>query len=348
MKGRERSKNNPREDKKSSSTRFSKKKGDGKFNSSNKDEKASKFGDRKFGSKTSNNEQSKFGRKKFNTQKRDDKPGSKFGDRNEQEYIPTKKYKSNSKKRVTDKTTKKGESDGTTRLNKYIANAGISSRREADVLIATGTVQVNGVVITEMGYKVKPGDKVVYAGEKIKNEKLVYLLLNKPKDHITTSKDPQNRRTVLQLVDKACKERIYPVGRLDRNTTGLLLLTNDGDLTKTLTHPKHGVKKIYHVVVDKALSKGDILQLQKGVKLEDGIVKADKASFIEGKSNRKEIGIELHSGKNRVIRRMMEALGYNVTKLDRVYFAGLTKKGIERGKFRFLSEKEVQYLKLQG
>jgi 23S rRNA pseudouridine2605 synthase len=232
------------------------------------------------------------------------------------------------------------------RLNKFIANAGICSRREADVLIQTGIVEVNGKIITEMGYKVKPTDEVKYDGSIIQTEKKQYVLLNKPKDFITTMDDPMGRRTVLQLVKNACKERIYPVGRLDRNTTGVLLFTNDGDLAKKLTHPRYEVKKIYHVELDKPIDFEHIDALLKGVELDDGdFVKADKAEVIKDTKNR-EVGVELHSGKNRVVRRMFESVGYTVTRLDRVKFAGLTKKDLPRGTWRHLTKKEVDFLRM--
>jgi 23S rRNA pseudouridine2605 synthase len=232
------------------------------------------------------------------------------------------------------------------RLNKYIANAGICSRREADELISAGFVQINEKVVTELGTRVMPKDKVKYKGKEIKPEKNVYILMNKPKDFITTVDDPRGRKTVMDLVRNACSERVYPVGRLDRMTTGVLLLTNDGDLAKKLTHPSHEVRKIYQVRTAENLSKGDLVKLATGVELEDGEVKADDVAFIDDKFN--EIGIEIHSGKNRVIRRMFEAVGHQVVKLDRVYFAGLTKKQLIRGKYRFLSPKEVQNLKMLG
>nr|WP_070138044.1 pseudouridine synthase [Crocinitomix algicola] len=232
------------------------------------------------------------------------------------------------------------------RLNKFIANAGICSRREADVMIQTGIVEVNGKIITEMGYKVKPSDEVRYDGSIIQTEKKQYVLLNKPKDFITTMDDPMGRRTVLQLVQNACKERIYPVGRLDRNTTGLLLFTNDGDLAKKLTHPRYEVKKIYHVELDKPISGEHTRALLTGVELDDGdFVKADKVEIIAETRNR-EVGVELHSGKNRVVRRMFEAIGFKVTRLDRVKFAGLTKKDLPRGKWRHLTAKEVDFLRM--
>lgn len=233
------------------------------------------------------------------------------------------------------------------RLNKFIANAGICSRREADVLIATGVVEVNGKIITEMGYKVKPGDEVKYDGATIRSEKKQYVLLNKPKNFITTMMDPQGRKTAYQLVANACKERIYPVGRLDRNTTGLLLFTNDGDLAKRLTHPRYEVAKLYHVETDKPIKQEHIEALKTGVELDDGaFVKADQVEFISESKNR-EVGIEIHSGKNRVIRRMFESIGYEVIKLDRVKFAGLTKKDLPRGTWRHLEENEISFLKMK-
>ncbi len=233
-----------------------------------------------------------------------------------------------------------------TRLNKYIANAGICSRREADVLIQSGIVEVNGKIITEMGYKVKPGDEVKYDGSLLQSEKKQYVLLNKPKDFITTMDDPMGRKTVLQLVKNACKERIYPVGRLDRNTTGVLLFTNDGDLAKKLTHPRYEVKKIYHVELDKPIIPEHVEALLTGVELDDeSFVKADKADILKD-SRMREVGIELHSGKNRVVRRMFESIGFTVTKLDRVKFAGLTKKDLPRGTWRHLTEQEVSFLRM--
>jgi len=259
-------------------------------------------------------------------------------------YPPRKdEFKSSSKPSLKEK---KVNDSGLIRLNKYIANAGICSRRDADVLIKSGNVTVNGVIVTELGVKVTQDDKISYDGKVLKNEKKVYLLLNKPKDYISTSDDPQKRRTVLTLIKGACKERIYPVGRLDRMTTGVLLFTNDGDMAKKLLHPKHGVKKIYHVVLDKNLIKTDMIKIVEGVELEDGVVDVDKISYVGDGADKKEIGIELHVGKNRIVRRLFEALGYNVTKLDRVSFAGLTKKNIQRGEWRFLSEKEISFLKM--
>ena len=242
--------------------------------------------------------------------------------------------------------TKKPGNEGLTRLNKFIADAGICSRREADKLIESGAVSVNGKVVVEMGTKVKRTDKVMYGDQTLRSEKLQYIMLNKPKGYISTSSDPHDRKTVMMLVQNACKERIYPVGRLDRNTTGLLLFTNDGDLAKKLTHPKHGVKKLYHVVLDKPLTKSHLLEIADGIKLEDGEIKPDKIAYDKTGKDKCEIGIELHSGRNRIVRRVFEHLGYNVEKLDRVMLASLTKKDILRGKWRALTEKEVNMLKM--
>jgi 23S rRNA pseudouridine2605 synthase len=241
---------------------------------------------------------------------------------------------------------KKQTGEGLIRLNKYLSNAGIASRREADNLIQSGVVKVNGVVVDQLGYKINAGDKVTYGDSNVKSERKVYLLLNKPKDYITTVDDPRDRKTVMELIKGACRERVYPVGRLDRNTTGLLLFTNDGELTTKLTHPKFGVKKVYHVSLNKGLKPADFTAIVEGVELEDGLVKADDLAFVgEGK---KEIGIEIHSGRNRIVRRLFEHLGYDVLKLDRVVFAGLTKKDLPRGKHRFLSAKEIGFLQMIG
>jgi 23S rRNA pseudouridine2605 synthase len=232
-----------------------------------------------------------------------------------------------------------------TRLNKYLASTGLCSRREADDLIKTGLITVNGELVTELGVKVKKGDDIRYNGERLKTERLVYILLNKPKDYITTMRDDHAKRTVMDLVQKACKERVFPVGRLDKNTTGVLLLTNDGDLTKKLTHPSYNKKKIYHVTLDRSLSKPDFMQILDGITLDDGFIKADAINFVDSKST-KEVGIEIHSGRNHIVRRIFEHFEYKVKKLDRVYFAGLTKKGLERGKYRFLNETEIAMLKM--
>lgn len=229
------------------------------------------------------------------------------------------------------------------RLNKYIANAGICARREADILIEAGAVTVNNKVVQQMGYKVMPGDVVKCDGQTLRHEALRYVLLNKPKDFVTSMKDPFHKRTVMWLVKNACKERIFPVGRLDKDTTGLLLFTNDGDLAMKLTHPGMKHKKIYHVELDKKVKLEHVNALKEGIELEDGFVKADEASFV-GESPY-QVGVEIHVGRNRIVRRMFAHFGYNVKKLDRVYFAGLTKKDLPRGKFRFLNEEEIVQLK---
>ncbi|WP_316746280.1 pseudouridine synthase [Pedobacter gandavensis] len=235
--------------------------------------------------------------------------------------------------------------DGLIRLNRYIANSGICSRRKADELIAAGVVSVNGEAISELGHKIDPAkDEIRYNGELLKREKKIYVLLNKPKDYITTTEDPQERRTVMQLVEKASRERIYPVGRLDRNTTGLLLMTNDGDLADKLSHPRNGITKIYHVELSKTLSQGDFNKIQFGLELEDGVIKPDNISYVAGGS-KKEIGIQIHSGKNRIVRRIFEHLGYDVVKLDRVVYGNLTKKDLPRGRWRYLEEHELIQIK---
>lgn len=234
---------------------------------------------------------------------------------------------------------------GLIRLNKYLADAGVCSRREADKLIESGVVKVNGKVVTELGTKVSLTDKVVYGGQALRREKLRYLVLNKPKDFITTTDDPFERKTVMGLVEKACPERIYPVGRLDRGTTGVLLFTNDGDLATKLTHPRHGIRKIYHVVLNKQLTKADFERISEGIELDDGHIKVDKISWVEDGKMKKEVGLELHSGRNRIVRRIFEFLGYRVVRLDRVVFAGITKKDTPRGRWRMLSESEVNMLK---
>lgn len=231
------------------------------------------------------------------------------------------------------------------RLNKFLANAGICSRREADEFIQAGVVTVNGNVVTELGTKVMRTDDVKFHDQPVKMEKKVYVLLNKPKDTVTTSDDPQQRKTVMDLVKNACPERIYPVGRLDRNTTGVLLLTNDGDLASKLTHPKFLKKKIYHVFLDKNVTAHDMQQIASGITLEDGEVHADAIEYASP-TDKSQVGIEIHSGKNRIVRRIFESLGYRVVKLDRVQFAGLTKKNLRRGDWRFLTEKEVDMLRM--
>ena len=231
------------------------------------------------------------------------------------------------------------------RLNRYIASSGICSRRDADELISRGVVEVNGVKTTEMGTQVFPGDSVKVNGKTIKNERKVYILLNKPKDTLTTTDDPEGRRTVLDLIQNATPERVFPVGRLDRNTTGVLLLTNDGDLASKLTHPKYKVKKIYEVRTAQNVTEEMMTRMVSGIELEDGMMQVDSISFIDPAS-KKDLAVEIHSGKNRIVRRMFEHLGIEIVKLDRVYFAGLTKKTLARGKWRFMTPKEVGWLKM--
>lgn len=231
------------------------------------------------------------------------------------------------------------------RLNKFIANAGICSRREADELIQKGEIKVNGNVVTELGTKITPKDIVEYNDKVVTGERKCYVLLNKPKDCVTTSDDPNGRLTVMDLVKNACEERIYPVGRLDRNTTGVLLLTNDGDLASKLTHPQYVKKKIYHVWTDHDIAEEDMQRIADGIELEDGPIHADAISYAND-TDKNQAGIEIHSGRNRIVRRIFESLGYHVTKLDRVYFAGLTKKNLPRGRWRYLTQEEVNYLKM--
>jgi len=260
-------------------------------------------------------------------------------------YQPARSPKSDlSEKRKSAPAARKAEE---IRLNKYIAHAGVCSRREADKLIATGLISVNGKVVTEVGTKIDPADDVRYNGERLGNERKVYLLLNKPKDYVTTVDDPHAKKTVMELVDRACKERIYPVGRLDRNTTGVLLFTNDGELTRKLTHPSFNKKKVYHVFLDKNLQHSDLNKIAEGLELDDGFIQPDAIAYAS-QDNKREIGLEIHSGKNRIVRRIFEHLGYKVTKLDRVYFAGLTKKDLPRGRWRFLTDKEIKTLKMNA
>jgi len=258
------------------------------------------------------------------------------------DYNPNAKY---SKKKQLEYRRNEIDYTKPVRLNKFLANAGICSRREADEFIKAGVITVNGEVVTEMGVKVMHSDKVMFHNQLVRSERKVYILLNKPKDTVTTAEDTHERRTVLDLVKNACSERIYPVGRLDRNTTGVLLLTNDGDLASRLTHPKYDKKKIYHVTLDKPLEIPDFESVLAGVMLDEEKVAADALNFIKDDDFR-QIGIEIHSGQNRVVRRIFEKLGYKVVRLDRVFFAGLTKKNLPRGKFRFLSEREVNMLKM--
>ena len=258
------------------------------------------------------------------------------------DYDPNAKY--SLKKRIEYKEVNYDPNEPV-RLNKYLANAGVCSRREADEFIQAGVVTVNGQVVTELGTKILRTDEVKFHDEPVTLEKKVYVLLNKPKDYVTTSDDPQQRKTVMDLVKNACPERIYPVGRLDRNTTGVLLLTNDGDLASKLTHPKYLKKKIYHVYLDKNVTAADMRQIADGSELEDGEIHADAIEYAS-ETDRKQVGIEIHSGRNRIVRRIFEHLGYKVIRLDRVYFAGLTKKNVRRGDWRFLTEQEVNMLRM--
>ena len=299
--------------------------------------------DRKsFSGRRDNREESRGSqnRNKFEKRDRPSTPRKFYKKPNEQED----KAKSFILKRKLDKISKQVEKD-TIRLNKYIANSGICSRREADELITQGLVEVNGKVVTEMGYQVQKTDRVVFDGQSITPEKPVYVLLNKPKGYISTTKDEKARKTVMDLVANASPYRLFPVGRLDRQTTGLILLTNDGHLTKKLTHPSFGVKKIYHVTLDRKLSVEDLRTIADGVRLEEGVAEVDSISYIEGKP-KNEVGIEIHIGWNRVVRRIFKKMGYEVEALDRVIFAGLTKKNIKRGHWRILTEMEVNNLKM--
>ena len=257
------------------------------------------------------------------------------------DYDPNAKY---SRKKQIEYKEQFVDPNEPIRLNKFLANAGICSRREADEFITAGAITVNGVVVTELGTKIKRSDEVKFHDQPVSVERKVYVLLNKPKNTVTTSDDPQERKTVMDLVKGACSERIYPVGRLDRNTTGVLLLTNDGDLASKLTHPKYLKKKIYHVHLDKNLTRADMDQIASGIQLEDGEIHADAISYADEAKD--SVGIEIHSGKNRIVRRIFESLGYKVVKLDRVFFAGLTKKGLRRGDWRYLTEQEVNFLRM--
>jgi len=275
------------------------------------------------------------------------KKSSSSFDKKEHKFQNQKKFNRFAKKTTKSKTensTKNVESSGI-RLNKYIANAGICSRREADVFIKAGSATVNGKVVSEMGYKVQDGDVVRFDGSLITPEAKQYILLNKPKNYITTMDDERGRKTVMELVGNATQERIYPVGRLDRNTTGLLLFTNDGDLAKKLTHPKHQVRKIYHASLDKKLAMADLQKISENFKLDGKMVYVDDISYIQGEP-KTQVGIQIHSGRNRIVRRIFEHFGYKVTKLDRVVFAGLTKKNLPRGRYRTLTEQEIINLKM--
>ena len=282
-------------------------------------------------------------RRRFNDDERPRRGNRRFEERHDEEEAPKRGRKGYVREK--DPLFDRPAATGEIRLNKYLADCGVCSRREADDLIKAGCVTVNGELVTTMGYKVKTGDRVVYGGQTLNREKLRYILLNKPKGFITTADDPEGRETVMELVKNACDERIFPVGRLDKNTTGLLLLTNDGDLAKKLTHPSSEVTKLYHVILNKPLTKNDMLRIADGIELDDGMIAADSIAYDEDDESKKSIGIELHSGRNRIVRRIFEHLGYEVTKLDRVMFAGLDKYKLPRGEWRFLTEREVAMLK---
>lgn len=298
-----------------------------------------------FGDKTDFRKSGRDGDRDFSKRgERFDKPFRKrsFDDAENRKWTSEESF--DTKPQMRNRKTQENQ-DGTIRLNRYIANAGICSRRKADELIEAGVISVNGEVISELGHKIDPAkDEIRYNGQLLRREKMVYVLLNKPKDYITTTDDPQERRTVMQLVEKASKERIYPVGRLDRNTTGLLLMTNDGDLAEKLSHPRNNITKIYQVELNRSLTQGDLNKISFGIELEDGLIKPDVVSYVQGGSKR-EIGIQIHSGKNRIVRRIFESLGYEVMKLDRVVYANLTKKDLPRGRWRYLDEKEIIQLK---
>ena len=271
---------------------------------------------------------------------------SRSYDERDSEEKPRRSFGARKERDGNKRDGSKGKDKGAIRLNRYIARSGICSRREADELIATGEVKVNGVIVTEMGIKVSAEDKVHVSDQLISFERPVYLLLNKPKGYITTTDDPRKRKTVMALVEHACKEHILPVGRLDRNTTGLLLFTNDGDMAKKLTHPSGNIRKVYHIYLDKALTKKDMQEIADGIELDDGFIKPDVITYVGNGDDKKEIGMELHSGRNRIVRRIFEQLNYEVVKLDRVIFANLTKKDLRRGHHRFLTEQEVAWLKM--
>ena len=304
----------------------------------NKEEREERGTKRGFSRRDDEREDRKpFGKKPFG----DKKPFGKHFDRDEERPRGGRR----GYRREKDPEFDRPRATGEIRLNKYLADSGICSRREADDLILAGAVTVNGQVVTELGTKVKTSDKVVYGGQTLNREKLRYVLLNKPKGVITTSDDPYERHTVMDLVEGACPERIYPVGRLDRNTLGLLLLTNDGELAKTLTHPSHEVKKLYHVTLNKPLTNSDFEKIQNGLMLEDGPIQVDKISYVEDDLTMREVGVEIHSGRNHIVRRIFESLGYEVLKLDRTMLAGLTKQNLPRGHWRFLTSAEISMLK---
>ena len=288
-----------------------------------------------------------YGRRKTDENRQTSPTRRRYNNDEKRPAYPRKKTTAQAKP-VKDKPvkTKPVKDDGLVRLNKFIANSGVCSRREADTFIENGLVSVNGVRVTELGTKVDPAkDDIRFNGSRIKGEKKVYLVMNKPKDFVTTLTDPHAERTVMDLISKSlCPERVFPVGRLDKATTGVLLFTNDGELTHKLTHPKHEVRKIYHATLDKNLKKEDFDKILEGIELEDGPIAADALSYVE--DDKTQVGLEIHSGRNRIVRRIFEHLGYKVKKLDRVYFAGLTKKNLRRGAWRFLEEKEINMLKM--
>lgn len=312
--------------------------------------KSSTFGKQRLGDKSNESKSGGFSKEGPGKRGKTDRDHSKPGPDREQ-WADGKPKASGKPKAAAGKpkaaAKPKAPGDDSIRLNKFIASSGICSRREADELISAGVITVNGKSITQLGTKIKPGDDVRYNGKRMKTERKVYLLLNKPKDYVTTTDDPKERKTVMMLIDGACPERVYPVGRLDRQTTGVLLFTNDGDLAKKLTHPSYNKKKIYQVTLDKGITSSDMKELAEGVTLDDGFIQADGISYVSGET-KKDVGLEIHSGRNRIVRRMFEHLGYRVSRLDRVYFAGLTKKNLPRGKWRFLSEKEVSRLQMNA
>jgi len=312
----------------------------------NKDKKENSKGGFKRNSEKDWKKSSKKTYKKSDSKEEGDskRDAKRYSDKPYKKDSDKKVYKNKFGRKITKKEEVEEIGDGLIRLNKYIANSGICSRRDADELIKDNQVTVNGKIVAEMGYKVTKTDTIKVSGQYIHFEKNVYIVINKPKGVLTTVSDDRGRKTVISILNKKVKERIYPVGRLDKDSTGVLLLTNDGDLTKKLTHPKYNKKKVYHAFLDKDLTKEDLEKLSKGAELEDGFMKFDALAFPDPKSNR-DLGVEIHSGKNRIIRRMFAHFGYTVVKLDRVYFAGLTKKDIKRGRWRYLSDREITNLK---
>lgn len=331
----------------------------------NNDRRNNNYGNSYGGGGNSYNNNNSYGNRSYNNSNRYDSNNSNRYDSNSNrrpyQQQDNQRYDENNKK-VVFRKRKNVQGEGTERkhfeayreevdltkpirLNKFLANAGVCSRREADEFIQSGVVSVNDEVVTELGTKILPTDKVMFHDQTVRSERKIYLILNKPKDFVTTVEDTHDRKIVMDLVKNACSERIYPVGRLDRNTTGVLLFTNDGDLAAKLTHPKYEKKKIYHVTLDKDLEEDDFKQILEGVPLEDGTIAADDLAFVRDDS-RNQVGIEIHSGKNRVVRRIFDKLGYRVIRLDRVYFAGLTKKNLPRGRYRFLTGREIASLKM--